>query len=151
IFGALAGLTRVESWMLVALIPFLQLIRERRISLVAILILILPPLFWFYISWKATGDALACFKQRQQYHDWLLMMNPSIARFSLQQSSSSAPPVRSTATKPNASSPISCAIISIETQTQRSFAMKDRCRFCPGLLKTDSCLQRMRRVIAKRS
>lgn len=85
IFGALAGLTRVESWMLVALIPFLQLTRERRISLVAILILILPPLFWFYISWKATGDALACFKQRQDYHDWLLMMNPSIARFSLKQ------------------------------------------------------------------
>jgi hypothetical protein len=85
IFGALAGLTRVESWMLLALIPFLQLIRERRISIGAILILILPPLFWFYISWKATGDPLACFKQRQEYHDWLLMMNPSIARFSLKQ------------------------------------------------------------------
>ncbi len=85
IFGALAGLTRVESWMLLALIPFLQFIRERRISIVAILILSLPPLFWFYISWKATGDAFACFRQRQEYHDWLLMMNPSIARFSLKQ------------------------------------------------------------------
>jgi hypothetical protein len=85
IFGALAGLTRVESWMLLALIPFLQFIRERRISIVAILILSLPPLFWFYVSWKATGDAFACFKQRQEYHDWLLMMNPSIARFSLNQ------------------------------------------------------------------
>ena len=85
IFGALAGLTRVESWMLIALIPFLQFIRERRVSVVAIAILILPPLFWFYVSWKATGDALACFKQRQQYHDWLLLMNPSIASFSLRQ------------------------------------------------------------------
>ncbi len=83
IFGALAGLTRVESWMLLALIPFLQFTRERRVSLIAIAILILPPLFWFYISWKATGDAFACFKQRQQYHDWLMMMNPSIASFSL--------------------------------------------------------------------
>ncbi len=85
IFGALAGLTRVESWMLLALIPLLQFMRERRVSLVAILILIVPPLFWFYISWKATGDAFACFKQRQEYHDWLLTMNPSIARFSLKQ------------------------------------------------------------------
>ncbi|PYS24446.1 MAG: hypothetical protein DMF72_05095 [Acidobacteria bacterium] len=85
IFGALAGLTRVESWMLIALIPCLQLIRDRRVSLVAIVILILPPVFWFYISWKATGDAFACFKQRQEYHDWLMTMNPSIARFSLKQ------------------------------------------------------------------
>src|ERR1051325_4489621 len=83
IFGALAGFTRVESWMLIALIPLLQIIRERRISLVALTILIVPPLFRFYLSWKATGDPLACFKQRQQYHDWLLLMNPSIAQFSL--------------------------------------------------------------------
>lgn len=83
IFGALAGLTRVESWMLIGLIPFLRFIRERRLSVIAIAILILPPLFWFYISWKATGDAFACFKQRQQYHDWLMLMNPSIASFSL--------------------------------------------------------------------
>ena len=83
IFAALAGLTRVESWMFVALIPFLQLIRERRISPVPVLIMIIPPLFWFYVSWKATGSWLACFQQRQQYLDWLLMMNPAIAHFSL--------------------------------------------------------------------
>src|SRR5437868_6284875 len=47
-FGALAGLTRVESWMLIALIPLIQLIKERRVSVVALLILIVPPLFWFY-------------------------------------------------------------------------------------------------------
>src|SRR5260370_4516478 len=35
IFAALAGLTRVESWMLIALIPLVQLVRERRISFVA--------------------------------------------------------------------------------------------------------------------
>jgi hypothetical protein len=44
-----------------------------------------PPLFWFYISWKATGNWLACFVQRQEYHDWLLRMNPSIAHFSFRQ------------------------------------------------------------------
>jgi len=83
IFAALAGLTRVESWMFIALIPLIQFLRERRISFVAVLILLLPPLFWFYISWKATGDWLACFKARQQYHDWLLAMNPALAHFSL--------------------------------------------------------------------
>jgi len=83
VFGALAGFTRVESWMLIALIPFLQFIKERRTSIVVLLILILPPLFWFYISWKATGNWRECFIQRQQYHDWLLQMNPAIAHFSL--------------------------------------------------------------------
>ena len=83
IFAALAGSTRVESWMFIGLIPLIQILRERRVSIVGVLIMILPPLFWFYISWKATGDWLACFKQRQQYLDWLLMMNPAIAYFSV--------------------------------------------------------------------
>src|SRR5205814_1909344 len=69
-FGALAGFTRVESWMLIALIPLIQLIKERRVSVVALLILIVPPVFWFCISWQATGNWLACFVQRQEYHDW---------------------------------------------------------------------------------
>lgn len=81
IFAALAGLTRVESWMFLALIPAIQFLKERRISPVAVVVLILPPLFWFYISWKATGDWLACFKARQQYHDWLLAANPALAHF----------------------------------------------------------------------
>lgn len=83
IFAALAGLTRVESWMLIALIPIIHFMRERRVSVIALLIMILPPVFWFYVSWKATGRWLACFEQRQQYHDWLLRMNPAIAGFSV--------------------------------------------------------------------
>jgi hypothetical protein len=83
IFAALAGLTRIESWMLIALIPALQFLRERRISIATLLILAIPPLFWFYVSWKATGNWLACFESRQQYHDWLLGMNPALAHFSL--------------------------------------------------------------------
>jgi hypothetical protein len=47
------------------------------------LILLIPPLFWFYISWRATGNWLACFVQRQYYHDWLLAMNPALAHFAL--------------------------------------------------------------------
>lgn len=83
IFIALAGLTRVDSWLIIALIPALQFLEERRVSVVACLILIFPPLFWFYISWKAKGDWLACFVARKQYMDWLLTVNPSLASFSL--------------------------------------------------------------------
>src|SRR6266699_2872356 len=83
IFAALAGLTRVESWMFIALLPAIQFLKERRISISALFILIIPPLFWFYISWKATGNWLQCFETRQSYHDWLLAMNPALALFSL--------------------------------------------------------------------
>ena len=83
VFAALAGLTRVESWMLLALIPAIQFLKERRISMTTLFILVVPPVFWLYISWKATGNWLACFVQRQYYHDWLLAMNPALARFAL--------------------------------------------------------------------
>jgi len=83
IFAALAGLTRVESWMFIALLPLFQLVKERRVSALTVAIMIIPPLFWFYVSWQGTGNWLACFQQRQQYLDWLLRMNPAIARFSL--------------------------------------------------------------------
>jgi hypothetical protein len=81
-FAALAGLTRMESWMFIALIPTIQFLKERRISIIALLILLVPPLFWFYVSWKATGNWRTCFSARQQYHDWLLAANPTLAHFS---------------------------------------------------------------------
>lgn len=83
ILAALAGLTRVESWMFLALLPLAQIARERRAAILPIVILIVPPLFWFWVSWKATGDWLACFRARQQYHDWLLQQNPVLAHFSV--------------------------------------------------------------------
>jgi hypothetical protein len=73
----------VESWMFIALIPAIQFLKERRVSFSVIVVLIIPPLLWFYISWKATGNWLACFVQRQYYHDWLLAMNPALAHFSV--------------------------------------------------------------------
>ena len=82
VFATLAGLTRMDSWMLILLIPALQLLEERRVSK-ACAIMLFPPLFWFYVSWKATGDWLACFAERKQYMDWLLKVNPSLATFSL--------------------------------------------------------------------
>ena len=81
IFAALAGLTRVESWMLIALIPALQFWKERTVSILSSLIMLLPPLFWFWVSWKAAGDWLATFTVRQQYHDWLLIQNPALQHF----------------------------------------------------------------------
>jgi predicted membrane-bound dolichyl-phosphate-mannose-protein mannosyltransferase len=83
LFVALAGLTRMDSWMLIVLIPALQFLEERRVSVIACIILILPPAFWFYLSWKATGDWLDSFVARKQYMDWLLVANPSLAHFSL--------------------------------------------------------------------
>ncbi|HZI49518.1 MAG TPA: glycosyltransferase family 39 protein, partial [Pyrinomonadaceae bacterium] len=81
IFAALAGLTRVESWMLIALIPALQFWKERRVSIPSLFLMLLPPLFWFWVSWKAVADWLATFKVRQQYHDWLLRQNPALQHF----------------------------------------------------------------------
>jgi len=83
LFGMGAGLTRVDNWILIALLPAIQIIEERRVSVIPILILAFPPVFWFYISWKATGDWLACFISRKQYMDALLAANPSIASFSV--------------------------------------------------------------------
>ncbi|HKR59989.1 MAG TPA: glycosyltransferase family 39 protein [Pyrinomonadaceae bacterium] len=82
IFAALAGMTRVDSWMFIVLIPALQFLKERRISFVALAIMLVPPLLWFYISWKATGDWLACFRSRQQYHVWLMAANPALTSVS---------------------------------------------------------------------
>jgi len=83
VFAALAGLTRMESWMFLALIPAIQFFRERRISLAAVAILAIPPLFWLYVSRRATGNWLACFAARREYHDWLFAANPTLAHFSL--------------------------------------------------------------------
>src|SRR5260370_38974023 len=56
--AALAGLTRVDSWIFIALIPLIQFFKEGRVSPIALPILLMPPLFCFWISWKATGNAL---------------------------------------------------------------------------------------------
>jgi len=40
VFAALAGSTRVESWMFIAIIPVLQFLKERKISITAIVIMI---------------------------------------------------------------------------------------------------------------
>jgi len=67
IFGALAEGMRIEAWVLVAALPILQFVCERRVSLVAFVILLLPPLLWLGICQIATGDPFAFFATRARY------------------------------------------------------------------------------------
>jgi hypothetical protein len=75
-WAALAGLMRVESWILLALLPALQLLRERRISLAAAGILCVPPLLWLAISAAATGSPFAYFSGRSRYIEAYLEFAP---------------------------------------------------------------------------
>ena len=70
-----AGLMRIESWTLIPLIPLAQLLNGpdsnlgRRVlrSIALFLCLTAGPLFWLYVSWKATGSFGKYFEIRNQY------------------------------------------------------------------------------------
>ncbi|MBO0800046.1 MAG: glycosyltransferase family 39 protein, partial [Blastocatellia bacterium] len=81
IFAAMAGLTRIESWLLIALLPALQFFFHRRVSLAAVGFLLASPLLWFYISWKATGNPLSYFEVRNRYIADYAAANPRVATF----------------------------------------------------------------------
>src|SRR5262245_286800 len=83
IFAAAAGFMRIESWMLIVLLPALQFLFQRRVSLAALGVMIISPLFWFYICWKATGNALAYFDIRNRYIAEYVAANPAVAIHSL--------------------------------------------------------------------
>jgi hypothetical protein len=80
--AAAAGLMRVESWMLVALLPALQLLAQRRVSLAACGLLTLAPALWLLICWQATGDPLAYFAVRNRYVVEYAAANPIVTTFS---------------------------------------------------------------------
>lgn len=82
-FAAVAGLMRVEGWMLVGLLPILQLVVERRLSLRACGILSIVPSLWLYISWDATGNALEYFDTRKRYIAGLLATYSYLANLTL--------------------------------------------------------------------
>src|SRR5260370_18220786 len=69
--------------MLIQLMRPIQFFRDRFLSMAAVATRAIPPIFWLYISWKATGNWLACFVARREYHDWLFAANPTLAHFSL--------------------------------------------------------------------
>jgi hypothetical protein len=68
IFAALAGCIRLEPWALIFLLPLIQFAYEKRVSIAALFILILPPLAWLALSYHVTGDAFAYFAAREHYH-----------------------------------------------------------------------------------
>lgn len=84
-FAAAAGFMRVESWMLIALLPALQFLFQRRVSPWALLIMIISPLFWFYVCWKATGSAMAYFEIRSSYLAEYVAANPAVTTYSSQR------------------------------------------------------------------
>ncbi|HEX5081127.1 MAG TPA: glycosyltransferase family 39 protein, partial [Blastocatellia bacterium] len=85
VFAAAGGFMRIESWMLIALLPALQFLFQRRVSLAALGITLISPLFWFYICWKATGSALAYFEIRNRYLAEHIAANPAVTVFSQQR------------------------------------------------------------------
>lgn len=77
VFGAFAGCIRIEAWMLVIVLPLIQFAYERRISLLALTILLVPPLAWLGISYLAAGNPFAYFEQRALYHASYLDFYPT--------------------------------------------------------------------------
>jgi hypothetical protein len=85
VFAAAAGFMRIESWILIALLPALQFFLERSVSLVACGFMIISPLLWFYISWKAPGNTMAYFEVRNRYIAEYAAANPVVTTFSTQR------------------------------------------------------------------
>jgi hypothetical protein len=76
IFAAVAESIRIESWALIAAIPLLQWLQERRISLLAVALLLIPPVGWLLVSYAATGHSLAYFGDRARYHFEYMQVHP---------------------------------------------------------------------------
>jgi hypothetical protein len=85
VFAAAAGFMRIESWILIALLPALQFSFQRSVSLAACGIMIISPLLWFYVSWKATGNTMAYFEVRNRYIADYAAANPVVTTFSTQR------------------------------------------------------------------
>jgi hypothetical protein len=83
IFAAIAESVRIEAWTLILLLPLLQFVRERRVSVIALGLLVLPPLTWLVICHLATGDPLASFADRVRYNASYLDFNPTRRGFAL--------------------------------------------------------------------
>lgn len=81
LLAAFAEGVRIESWSLIALLPLLQFLRQRRVSPALLLILLFPPLAWLLISRFATGDTFSYFAERARYHAAYLDFYPTRQRF----------------------------------------------------------------------
>lgn len=65
--GAAAGLIRLESWMLIAIVPVIQFMRQRKVPIASLLILLSTPAIWLFVCWQATGNPLASFRAHDEY------------------------------------------------------------------------------------
>jgi hypothetical protein len=83
IVAAVAGGVRVEAWTLIPLLPLLQFIKEKRISVIGVMVLVAPPLLWLVVSHSARGDWFAFFKDRVVYHEHYMDFYPSRRGFAL--------------------------------------------------------------------
>ena len=77
IFAAFAEGVRVEAWSLIILLPLIQFLYERRISLLSLAILLFPPLAWLCIGQLARGDPFAFFAERARYQTQYLAFHGS--------------------------------------------------------------------------
>jgi hypothetical protein len=83
IVAAIAGAVRVEAWTLIPLLPLLQVIKEKRISVIGVMVLVAPPLLWLLVSHSARGDWFAFFKDRVVYQKHYMDFYPSRRGFGM--------------------------------------------------------------------
>lgn len=83
LFGLFAGLMRIESWVLIGLIPILQLWRDRKFGVLPFITLLAGPLLWLYVSWIAGGSPWKYFQIRNDYIVQTLAASPDLSAFTL--------------------------------------------------------------------
>jgi hypothetical protein len=83
IVAAVAGAVRVEAWSLIPLLPLLQLIKEKRVSVIGVMVLVAPPLLWLVVSQSARDDWFAFFKDRVAYQKHYMDFYPSRRAFAV--------------------------------------------------------------------
>ena len=81
----LASLMRIEGWLLLILIPLVQLARERKVSPLAWALLPIGPLLWLYISWQAGGTPWRYFEIRNEYIAQSIAATPALAHLTLRR------------------------------------------------------------------
>jgi len=90
-----AGLIRIESWVLIPIIPLAYLLTQSNLSTIhkrvhavfsttlLALVLCAGPVFWLIVTWRATGTLWKYFEIRNNYIVETLASSPSLAHLSL--------------------------------------------------------------------
>lgn len=83
VLGAAACLIRLESWMLIAVVPAIQFMLRRKVPVLTTLILVSGPALWLFICWRATGYTFASFQVHNQYMVARLTAHPEFNQLTL--------------------------------------------------------------------